>query len=118
MEDRPNCHEENLIRRPFPRACFASQDACLAPLALDVLQCRNARCCCAISHFHSVVLLEHILAHRGQAILLVLLLGHGLQRHIRERNRLVQARVLQCDKEQLQDMDSDRGRNHLALRMQ
>lgn len=69
------------------------------------------------AHRSPVVLLAELLPIRGQTVLLLLLLGHGVQRNVRVRDRLLQAHVLQRHAEHDEDVAVDRGRCDLTIRM-
>jgi len=64
-----------------------------------------------------VVLLGELRPLRGQALLHLLLLGHRLQGTLRVGRGRLQAHVLQCHAQQLQDVDSDRVRRDCPVRV-
>lgn len=71
----------------------------------------------ASAYRHPVVLLGELCPLRGQALLHLLLLGHRLQGTLRVGRGGLQAYVLQCHAQQLQDVDSDRVRRDCPVRV-
>lgn len=69
------------------------------------------------THSHPVVLLGELRTLRGPTLLQLLVLGHRFQGPLRVRSGRLQAHVLQCHAQQLQDVDTDRIRRNCPVRV-
>lgn len=69
------------------------------------------------THPRSVLFLAVLRSLRRQALLLVQLLGHGVQSDVRVRHSFLQELLLQCDFKYAKNLAAGGGRRHITLRM-